>query len=62
MSFVTEKGPQGEIITKYLADYPATIGSKTLARIIYRENQGLWKDLEAVRTSVRYYRGRQGGA
>lgn len=60
MSYGTDKRLQGQIITKYLEDYPATIGTKTLARIIYRENTGIWASIESVRDVLRYYRGAKG--
>jgi predicted phosphodiesterase len=38
------------------------MASHTLAKIIYGENTLLFKDAEEVRSTIRYYRGKKGGA
>jgi len=54
-----DKQLQGEIITKYLSDFPDT-PSLTLAKMIFKDNQEVWKSPESVRSSIRRYKG-QGG-
>lgn len=49
----------GIVIRALLEKYPDS-PAKTLARMAYRENPRLWRDLESCRCSVRYYLGNQG--
>lgn len=49
----------GETVKKYLEDYP-DVSTRTLSRMIYKDNQALFSDEEQVRTIVRYYRGASG--
>lgn len=49
----------GQVVKEYLKKFPNT-KSLTLSRIIYKENPELFKNVEAVRTQVRYYRGAKG--
>lgn len=51
--------PQGEVVRKYLAQYPDT-PSLTLSKLIYKENSLIFKDIENVRYFIRYYRGNSG--
>jgi predicted phosphodiesterase len=50
-----------EIILKNLSDFP-NLQNRTLATQIYNQNKLLFKDLEEVRNSIRYYRGVSGKA
>ncbi len=50
---------KGEIVKDYLQRFPKT-KKNTLARIIYKENQEVFKDKESVRDIIRYYRGKKG--
>ena len=50
----------GEIILDYLSKYPQWFPSHSLAQLIYKENKNHFDDPEAVRTLVRYYRGKTG--
>ena len=50
----------GEIILDYLSKYPQWFPSHSLAQLIYKENKNHFDDPEAVRTLVRYYRGKAG--
>lgn len=50
---------QGQVVKEYLEKYPKAT-SLMLARMIYKENKELWKGVEAVRASIRYYRGASG--
>lgn len=49
------------LVTEYLAANPS-LPSRTIARHIFNDpkNKGVWKDLDAARQSVRYYRGAHG--
>lgn len=49
----------GEVVQEYLENFPNT-KSLTLARMIYKDNSMLFKDVEAARNIVRYYRGAKG--
>lgn len=49
----------GKIVIEYLERFP-TLPSKTLAGKIYSENKELFKDIEAARERIRYYRGAKG--
>ena len=53
------KGIPGEIVCSYLEQYPK-LQIKTLARKIFKENKGLWRTPEAVRTVINYYKGSLG--
>jgi hypothetical protein len=46
-------------VLEYLEKYPDT-SSRSLARMICRDNPGLFKDVEDARTRVRLYRGQLG--
>ena len=48
-----------KLVFKYLDKYP-DVASKQLARMIYNAAPGYFKDFEAARGYVRYYRGRSG--
>jgi predicted phosphodiesterase len=48
-----------KIVLEYLEKFPNS-PSKTIARKIYEENQGFFKDFESVYLRVRYYRGQAG--
>jgi DNA polymerase elongation subunit (family B) len=48
-----------KIVKDYLALYP-NIKALTLAKKILEENKGIFKDIEAIRTQIRYYRGSRG--
>ncbi len=50
---------QKEIFEALLKEYPQA-ATKTLARIAYRDNPSAWKNLEACRDHIRYYRGAKG--
>lgn len=49
----------GQIVKQYLVKYP-TLPNLTLARVIYKENNLVFKDVENVRTLIRYYQGNKG--
>lgn len=53
------KSKNQEVIKKYLTDFPNT-ANRSLAQKIYNENKLLFKDAEAVRRVIRYYRGSSG--
>lgn len=48
-----------DVVREYLEKYP-DLPSLTLARFIYNENKEVFKSIESVRSSVRYYRGASG--
>lgn len=50
-----------ELIKQKLLEYP-DLPSRTLARMIYAMNSDIFKDIETVRTKIRYYRGKTGNA
>jgi len=50
---------KGEIVKEYLRKYPS-ISSKKLAETIIAEVPGLFRDYDAARSAIRYYRGAQG--
>lgn len=52
---------KGEIVKEYL-EHPewGKLPSLTLARLIYKDNVEVFKDVEDVRGQVRYYRGQRG--
>lgn len=50
---------KGEVVREYLNKFPDT-PSLTLAKLIYKENNKLFKNIESVRTTLRYYRGSSG--
>ena len=50
---------KGDLVKTYLESFTQT-PSLTLAKKIYSENSLMFKDIEAVRTMIRYYRGRGG--
>lgn len=50
---------KADLIKKYLRQYP-DIASHTLASLINTENPNIWKDNEAVRSAIRYYRNAHG--
>lgn len=50
---------KGEIILPYLRKYP-DIASRTLARMIMEENPNVWSNIDAVRNSIKMYRGSNG--
>lgn len=52
---------QGEIVKEYIPRFPDT-PSKTLANLIYKENQNVFTNHESLRSLVRYYRGQSGNA
>lgn len=47
---------KGETVKRYLMEYPNTY-TKTLAKLIFKENPGLFDSVESTRSSVRWYRG-----
>ena len=49
----------GELVKSYLEEYP-DVKNLTLARMIFTENKGLWKTVDAVRSVIRNYRGASG--
>lgn len=46
----------GDVVREYLEKFPNT-PSRTLARMIYRDNVELFRDSESVRVIIRFYRG-----
>lgn len=50
-----------DIVKEYLERFPK-IGALTLAKKIYAENSVIFKDVESVRSSIRYYLGQTGVA
>lgn len=50
---------KGQVVCEYLEKFP-NVMTLTLARIIYRDNISLYKDVEDVRNCIRYYRGALG--
>jgi predicted phosphodiesterase len=50
-----------KLIKSYLIKFPK-LPSLTLARLIYKDNDKQFKDIEEVRSSIRYYRGKKGEA
>ena len=48
-----------ELIKQKLLEYPE-LPSRTLARMIYALNKDIFRDIEDVRTKIRYYRGKAG--
>jgi predicted phosphodiesterase len=50
---------QQELIQEYLKKFPK-LGNLPLARVIYQESPALFKDVETVRSMVRYQRGASG--
>ncbi|MDD4984202.1 MAG: hypothetical protein PHQ43_00235 [Dehalococcoidales bacterium] len=57
---VATKQIQGKVVAKYLERYP-DMPSLTLARFIAQSEDGhLFANQDAIRTTIRYYRGRQG--
>ncbi len=48
-----------ELIKQKLLEYP-DLPSRTLARMIYAMNKDLFRDIETVRSRIRYYRGAMG--
>lgn len=52
---------KGEIVKNYLKKFPNT-PSLTIAKKIYAENSAEFRDIEAVRTHIRYFRGLHGKA
>jgi predicted phosphodiesterase len=53
--------PQNQIATELLTKFPKS-HTKTLARIAFRDNPTVFKDLESARRSLRYRRGATGNA
>lgn len=53
------KEKHNDIIQKYLSDYP-NLPNLTLAKIIYKDNKLLFKNIDTVRSTIRYYRGAKG--
>ncbi len=51
---------QGKIVSEYLRKFP-TLPSLTLAKKIYKENKLTYPNIEAVRSSIRMARNKQGG-
>jgi len=49
----------GKIVTQYLSAYPA-MASRTLARLIFKENKGVWNNMETIRKRIGYYRQQAG--
>lgn len=49
----------GDVVKDYLSRFPNT-PSLTLAKLIYQENANIFKTIESVRSTVRYYRGQKG--
>ena len=57
------KNLQQENITKMIKDAVRDnpdVPSRTLARMIYSQNIQIFKDLESVRSSIRWIRGKHG--
>lgn len=52
----------GQIILDYLAKYPKWMPSHTLASLILKENKNHFDNTEAIRSLIRYYRGKMGNA
>ena len=54
---------KGEIVKEYL-EHPewGSLPSLTLARLIYKDNVEVFKDVDDVRGKIRYYRGQRGKA
>jgi len=50
----------GKIILDYLEKYPDWMPSHTLASLILKENKNHFDDTEAIRSLIRYYRGKIG--
>lgn len=50
----------GKIILDYLEKYPEWMPSHTLASLILKENKNHFDDTEAIRSLIRYYRGKIG--
>lgn len=50
---------KGELIQQMCRDYPEE-RSTTIATWLYDRNPGVWPNVDAVRQSVRYYRGQKG--
>jgi hypothetical protein len=50
----------GKIILDYLEKYPQWMPSHTLASLIYKENKNHFDSPEAIRSLIRYYRGKLG--
>jgi len=50
---------KGDTVLEYLARFPNT-SNLCLARIIYRDNVALFKDVEDARSKIRHYRGSNG--
>ena len=50
---------KGEIVKNYLRKFPNT-PSLTIAKKVYAENNADFKDVEDVRTIIRYQRGLKG--
>jgi predicted phosphodiesterase len=50
---------KSEIIKKYLDKYP-NLPNKTIAKLIYKENKLLFKNIESIRSLIRYYKGSYG--
>jgi predicted phosphodiesterase len=50
-----------DVVKEYLREFPDT-PSLTLARMMYRENPAAFKDVDAARTAIRYFRGSQGAS
>ena len=48
-----------EVILEYLKEYPK-MKHLTLAKLIYKENPGLYKTVDSARSSIRFYKGQQG--
>ena len=52
---------KGQIVNEYLSHTEwGELPSLTLARLIYKDNNEVFKDLESTRAAVRYYRGQLG--
>ena len=49
-----------KIILDYLEKYPQWMPSHTLAHLIFKENKNHFDNVEAIRTLIRYYRGKVG--
>lgn len=49
----------GELIKSYLEEYP-DMKNLTLARMIFKENKGLWTTVESVRSTIRNLKGAMG--
>jgi Ni,Fe-hydrogenase III large subunit len=50
---------QAKIVTEYLEQFP-TMPTRTLARVIYKAHPEAFKNAEAARGRVRYFRGEKG--